>query len=92
MVIENIAPQVSAYPNPFTNATTVKYEIASNTDVQLIVYNIQGQRVRVMDLGYRTTGIHETSFVKGDLNPGMYILQINTDYNKAGLTTKISVK
>ena len=92
MVIENIAPQVSAYPNPFDNSTTVRFEIASGTNAQLIVYNIQGQRVRVMDLGYRTTGIHETSFVKGDLNPGMYILQINTDYNKAGLTTKISLK
>jgi hypothetical protein len=84
--------QVSAYPNPFDNSTTVRFEIASGTNAKLIVYNILGKRVRVIDLGYRTTGIHETSFVKGDLNPGMYILQINTNYNKAGLTTKILIK
>lgn len=92
MVRENIAPQVSAYPNPFSNITTVKYEIASGTPVQLIVYNILGERVRVMDLGYQNTGIHETTFEQGNLNAGMYILQINTDYNNAGLTTKVSIK
>jgi hypothetical protein len=92
MVRENIAPQVSAYPNPFSNTTTVKYEIASATNAQLIVYNILGERVRVMELGYQHAGMQETTFEQGDLNAGMYILQINTDYNNAGLTTKISIK
>ncbi len=92
MVRENIAPQVSAYPNPFSNTTTVKYEIASNTEVQLIVYNVLGERVRVIDLGHRGAGIHEATLERGDLHSGMYILQINTNYNNAGLTTKISIK
>jgi len=92
MVRENIPPQVSAYPNPFSNTTTVRYEIASNTDVQLIVYNVLGERVRVMELGYKSTGTHEATLDRGGLDAGMYILQINTNYNKAGLTTKISIK
>ncbi len=92
MVRESIAPQVSAYPNPFSNTTTVRYEIASGTNVQLIVYNVLGERVRVMELGYQSTGTHEATLDRGDLNAGMYILQINTDYNNAGLTTKFSIK
>jgi len=91
-VMDDIAPQVSAYPNPLSSTTTVRFEIASATDAQLIVYNIIGERVRVMELGHRSAGMNEVTLDRDGLASGMYILQINTDYNKAGLTTKISIK
>jgi hypothetical protein len=84
--------QLSAYPNPFSDQTNVKFNIPSGTNVQLILYDVLGKRVRTMDLGYRTGGSHEVLLNKGDLGSGMYILRIKTDYNGAGLTTKISIK
>jgi flagellar hook assembly protein FlgD len=33
-------------PNPFNPATTIKYSIAQDVDVSLVVYNVSGQRVR----------------------------------------------
>jgi len=83
---------LTAYPNPFTEMTNVRYEISKGSSANLVVYNILGERVRVIDLGYRSAGTHEFTFDKGNLNPGMYILQLNTDYSKAGLTTKISIR
>ncbi|HKW15612.1 MAG TPA: Ig-like domain-containing protein [Candidatus Krumholzibacteria bacterium] len=35
-------------PNPFNPATTIKYSIAQDTDVSLVVYDVSGQRVRTL--------------------------------------------
>jgi type IX secretion system substrate protein len=88
----SLSSGIQTYPNPFSNFTTVKFEIAQSSNVELIVYNILGEKVRILELGQHSSGIHEVNFSKGDLNPGMYILQLNTNYNNAGLTTKISIK
>ncbi len=35
-------------PNPFNPTTTIKYSIAQNTDVSLVVYDVSGRRVRTL--------------------------------------------
>ena len=35
-------------PNPFNPVTTIKYSIAQDTDVSLVVYDVSGQRVRTL--------------------------------------------
>lgn len=83
---------VSVYPNPFTSMVNVKYELTSGTNVELILYNLVGEKVRVKELGYQTMGRHEVTLDKGDLSSGMYILHVNTDDNQLGLATKITIK
>jgi len=80
----------SVYPNPFSKATNVEYELNSKENVKLIIYNLAGEKVRSIDLGYQSKGSHNIMIEKGNLNPGMYILQIMTD-NLNGMTTKITV-
>ena len=90
--IQHISPQVTVYPNPVIEMTTVRYEITSETDVEVILYNLTGKKIRVEQLGYQVPGTHEFSLDIGNLNPGMYILQIHTNSNNSGLTTKLSIK
>ena len=84
--------QVSVYPNPFTNTTNIRFKLTGGTNVELNVYNLVGQKVMSRDLGYRINGEHNVSFDKGGLTAGLYILQITTDYDKAGIVTKVSIK
>ena len=89
---ETFNGQVAVYPNPVQDMATVKFNIVQSTNVELIVYNVLGERVQIHELGQYDAGEHEVTFNKGTLSSGMYILQLNTNYNKAGLTTKMSVK
>jgi hypothetical protein len=36
------------YPNPFNPSTTIKYQIATDANVTLDVYNLQGQKIRTL--------------------------------------------
>jgi hypothetical protein len=49
-----------ASPNPFREATTIRYVIPTAEDVSLVVYDVTGRRVRTLTSGYRSMGSHAT--------------------------------
>lgn len=72
------ADGVLAYPNPFNPSTTLRYQLAEAGDVQLTVYNIAGQRVRVLVDGVQTQGVYSIVWdgrdeAGGAVGTGMYI-------------------
>ena len=60
----NILPKAftlfQSYPNPFNAGTTIKYQLARASDVQLAIYNLKGQK--------------EATLVGGRREPGTYTL------------------
>ena len=46
-------------PNPFTHATTITYDLATNTEVTLRVYGVDGRLIRELVRGMRPRGRHE---------------------------------
>ncbi len=49
---------IGAYPNPFNPKTTIKYNIAKDSNVELVIYNIKGQKVRTLVNERKTQGEH----------------------------------
>ena len=46
------------YPNPFNPETWIPYHLASDTEVRISIYDIQGVLVRQFNLGYQKAGYY----------------------------------
>jgi len=47
------------YPNPFNPVTKIKYGIPTAVPVELTIYNVLGQRVRIFNEGIKPAGYYE---------------------------------
>jgi poly-gamma-glutamate capsule biosynthesis protein CapA/YwtB (metallophosphatase superfamily) len=87
-----IVSMLSNYPNPFNPETTISFNLGQETDLELSLYNIKGQKVNTLVKEYLDRGRH--SFVwKGtdkENNPvssGVYFYRIKT--SDSSITRKI---
>ena len=46
------------YPNPFNPETWIPYQLASNTNVEIHIYNTHGALVRRLELGHQPAGVY----------------------------------
>ena len=46
------------YPNPFNPETWIPYELATDTDVHITIYNAQGVVIRTLQLGQQSAGYY----------------------------------
>jgi len=77
--IEETKPEVvdnyklyNNYPNPFNPSTTIKFSIPKSSMVKLILYNVLGQKVRVLINRELSSGNHEAEFNASNLSSGIY--------------------
>ena len=77
------------YPNPFNPETWMPYELATDTEVRLTIYNAQGVVVRVLQLGQQSAGYYtdreRAAYWDGrnalgeQVASGIYFYQLETD-------------
>lgn len=48
------------YPNPFNPETWIPYDLSHNANVIIHIYNINGETIRKLNIGYKTSGIYRT--------------------------------
>ena len=48
------------YPNPFNPETWIPYQLSTDSEVVISIYDAQGERVRQLDLGYKHVGTYIT--------------------------------
>ena len=48
------------YPNPFNPETWIPYQLAESAEVTLTIYDINGQLVRRLALGYQAAGMYQS--------------------------------
>ena len=71
----------SAYPNPFNPTTTINFEIHQSQDIQLLIYNINGELVEILKNGNMEIGSHSLVWDSNHNPSGVYILQLVTKEN-----------
>lgn len=50
----------SNYPNPFNPETWIPYQLATPTEVTIIIYGVDGQIVRMLALGHQPAGMYHS--------------------------------
>jgi hypothetical protein len=80
------------YPNPFNPSTTIEFDVATPTNISLVVYDLTGKEVYSLASGYHVPGRYSVVWNANDSNghqvsSGMYIYQLRT--SDAVLTKKL---
>lgn len=72
------------YPNPFNPVTRIGFDLPEDIHTQVAIYNIMGQKVRILHSGVLTAGYHQIFFDGLDdnyhpLSSGVYFYQVFTE-------------
>ena len=68
--------QLSNYPNPFADQTTIRYELENAAHVRLSVYNMTGQQIALLADTRQAAGKYEVTWDAGNHAAGMYFYRL----------------
>ncbi len=66
------------YPNPFNPVTIIKFDIAKNQPVRIVVFDILGKEISTLINQSLPPGSYSIDFDAGNLTSGMYFYRIET--------------
>ena len=79
----NATFNLASVPNPFTNTTSISYQLPYETDVTIDVYNYLGQHVTTLVSETQEEGNHTVNFDARLLPNGVYNCRIQAgDYSQ----------
>ncbi len=69
------------YPNPFNSTTLINYVLSKSTPVELVIYNVQGQRIRTLVNKVQSAGRYKISWdgcdaLGKDVSSGVYFYHL----------------
>ena len=69
------------YPNPFNPTTTLRFDLAEVSDVNVVIYNMLGQKVRTFNMNSISAGSHSikwnaTNDLGDPVGAGVYLYQL----------------
>lgn len=66
------------YPNPFTDKTSISFEIPSSANISLVISDINGNEVATLHNGVLGAGTHELQFNGSAMPIGTYFYKLST--------------
>ena len=69
------------YPNPFNQTTWIRYGVAEAGEVGVIIFNMFGQRVRILESGFKEPGYYHVQWDGSDqsglpVSTGVYFVMM----------------
>ncbi len=77
------------YPNPFNSSTIIKFQILNEGNVNISLYNILGEKLKILSNEYKSAGSHSIIFSSENLTSGVYIYTLET--NNKVLSKKLTI-
>ncbi len=65
------------HPNPFNPVTTIRYGLAEEGPVRLLVYDLLGREIAVLTDGLHKSGEHTVRFEASHLSSGLYFVVLD---------------
>ena len=81
--------QLDNYPNPFSNSTTISFNLSANSYVSLKVYDISGRMVSDLVSEVKSSGAHSVEFTPTHSTSSTYLYKLTTDFGT--VTKKMSM-
>jgi flagellar hook assembly protein FlgD len=71
------------YPNPFYPITTITFDLHTESNVELVIYNVEGKRIKTLVNGQQRVGVHEIPWNGLDdsgnrVASGVYLYRLKT--------------
>ena len=70
--ISNDELQMTNYPNPFSNSTTIRFTLSKNSKVKLNIYDMNGRLIQTLADKELSSGEHRLEFSSGNISTGIY--------------------
>jgi hypothetical protein len=67
------------FPNPFNPSTTIQYSIPKDAHVSLVVYDVLGREVAMLESGIKAAGSYRVNFDASRLASGVYMYRLEAD-------------
>ena len=75
---------ISNFPNPFNPLTHIKYELSYSAEIQFNIYNIKGEIIDVINIGFQTPGNYISEWNGVEFPSGIYFIKFrNQSVNQA---------
>ncbi len=71
------------YPNPFNPVTTISYRLPTASRVQLVIFNVLGQKVATLVNQKQAAGVYRITFNAASLASGIYFCRLQMDGHSA---------
>jgi len=78
-ISENLPTEFSLeqnFPNPFNPSTSIQFSLPIQSNIELSIYSMLGQKVATVFSGAKPAGIHSISFDASELSSGVYLYQL----------------
>ncbi len=66
------------YPNPFNPSTIIEYSIPEDTFVKLSIYDLLGNKIKIIENSFKTIGQYKIHLTVKDLSSGIYFYRLET--------------
>ncbi len=68
------------YPNPFNPVTSIEFDLFEDSEIEVIVYNLEGQEMVVLQRGHLNKGVHKFEFDASNLPSGIYLYKVSSPF------------